>query len=266
MITFSDKCREIRFKILDVFEQGGRGHVPSAFSLVEILVALYYKAFDINPLNINENDRDRILLSKGHGCLALYAILEDLGFIDSSEFEKFCKVGGILGGHPVRQKIPGVEVSSGSLGHGLSLAVGKSIYLQRKLINRKTIVVMGDGECDEGTVWEAALSASKNKLNNLVVIIDYNKVQSYGAVSEVCPLEPFSHKWKSFGFNTFELNFDSDLNKFLELVKSAQKKPLAIICHTIKGKGNSILESDPSWHHRNKISKKEIQQLREAMK
>ena len=191
--------------------------------------------------------------------------MEDLGFFDSSEFKKFCKVEGILGGHPVRNKIPGVEISSGSLGHGLSLGIGKSLHLKRKSINRKTVVVMGDGECNEGSVWEAALSANKNKLNNLVVIIDYNKVQSYGPVSDICPLEPFIDKWKSFGFDSVELNFDADLDEFLQLVQSPQKNPLAIICHTIKGKGNTILESDPSWHHKNKISKEEIEKLREAM-
>lgn len=266
MTEFSTRSQEIRNIILDIFERGGRGHVPSAFSLVEILSTLYFECFNININNYNSPDRDRILLSKGHGCLALYAVLFKLGLYPENEFDKFCKVGGILGGHPTRGKVPGVEISAGSLGHGFSIAVGQAIALKRKSIDRKVVVILGDGECNEGSVWEAALSANKNKLDNLTVIIDYNKVQSYGATQEVCPLEPFNNKWKSFGFECHDINMVKNPQELKEIIIKKQTGPRAIICHTIKGQGSSIMEDDNSWHHKNKISADEIKLLRESLK
>lgn len=265
MSTFSQECRELRHIILDIFEKGGRGHVPSAFSLVEILNTLYFHAYDINPQNFKENNRDKILLSKGHGCLALYAVLFKLGFFDESEFPKFCKINGLLGGHPTRLKTPGVEVSSGSLGHGPSIAVGKALSLKKNNSHHQVTVIVGDGECNEGSVWEAALSANKNKLDNFTIIVDYNKVQSYGPTEEVCPLEPFTDKWRSFGFDVHEVDMVNNPEILLEKVQLKASKPKAIICHTIKGQGNTILENDLSWHHKNKISSEEIIELKKAM-
>ncbi|MBT7610067.1 MAG: hypothetical protein HN576_09940, partial [Bacteriovoracaceae bacterium] len=152
---FQIKCKEIRIEILDLFEKGERGHLPSAYSLVEILVTLYFYHSKITPRNYHQSDK--ILLSKGHGCMALYSILSDLGFIDKKEYLLFCKVGGILGGHPTRNPSIGVEISSGSLGHGASIGLGKALALKLKNILDKNIyVVLGDGECNEGSVWEAA--------------------------------------------------------------------------------------------------------------
>jgi transketolase len=266
MTEFSNRSKDLRNIILDIFERGGRGHVPSAFSLVEILSTLYFDCFDINPTNFNSPNRDRVLLSKGHGCLALYAVLYKLGFYSEDEFDKFCKVGGILGGHPTRGKVPGVEISAGSLGHGFSIGVGQAIALKRRNNDKKVIVILGDGECNEGSVWEAALSANKNNLDNLTVIIDYNKVQSYGATQDVCPLEPFSDKWKSFGFECLEVDMVKEAHELKDIINLKQTIPRAIICHTIKGQGSSIMESDNTWHHKNKISKDEIKILRDSLR
>ena len=264
MNFLEQKSRKIREDILDIFEKGKRGHVPSAYSLVEILVTLYYQKSKILPENINQSDR--ILLSKGHGCMALYAILCDLGFFSKSEFEKFCTVDGILGGHPTKSKVPGVELSSGSLGHGFSIGVGKATSLKLKKSKNKVYIILGDGECNEGTNWEAALSANKNKLNNLTILIDYNKQQSYGSTQEVCPLEPFHSKWEAFGLETFEVDMINTPEMLLGILNKEQTAPRAIICHTIKGQGNSILETDRSWHHKSKVTPEEVAKLREALK
>jgi len=198
--------------------------------------------------------------------MALYAILCDLKFFDEIEYEKFCKVDGILGGHPTRNTKIGVEISSGSLGHGPSIGIGKALALKILKSNKSIFVILGDGECNEGTVWEAALSASKNKLNNLTYIIDYNKYQSFGTVSEVCPMEPFSEKWESFGWEVYEADLVQDPLSLKEFLNIKQDKPRVIICHTIKGQGNSILENNLDWHHKSKVSAEEIKLLRENMK
>ncbi len=263
MTFLKEKSLQIREEILNIFELGTRGHVPSAYSLVEILITLYYEKSKITPENFKL--QDKILLSKGHGCLALYAILSDLGFFSKDEYSKFCKVDGILGGHPSKHKIPGVEFSSGSLGHGFSVAIGKAIALKRKSSNKNVYVILGDGECNEGSVWEAALSANKNKLDNLTVIIDYNKFQSYGPTEEVCPLEPFQSKWESFGLECEEVNMVTNPEKLLDILNTKQISTRAIICHTIKGQGNRILETDISWHHKSKVSPEEVQILRDAL-
>lgn len=265
MTEFSKLCKDIRLDILEIFEKGGRGHVPSAYSLVEILATLYFDTFKLTPENFKTQDRHRVLLSKGHGCLALYAILYRLNFYDKSEFHKFCKVGGILGGHPTRGKVPGVEISAGSLGHGMSLGIGQAISLKRKGLDKKVAVIVGDGECNEGSIWEAALSANKNNLDNFTVLIDYNKIQSYGPVATVCPLEPFQDKWKSFGFETYEVDMINNPRELKAILDKEQKSPRAIICHTKKGQGNSILESDITWHHKNKVSKEDIKLLKGTM-
>jgi len=266
MNDFKSTCLETRKEILDIFIKGGRGHLPSAFSLVEILVTLYYKKFNITPKSFDSIDRDRIILSKGHGCLALYAILKDLEFISKEEYPKFCKVGGILGGHPSRLRVPGVEVSTGSLGHGLSVGIGMALSLKKNRSNKMVAVVLGDGECNEGTIWEAALSAAKNKLDNLIVLIDHNKYQSYGSVEEVCSLAPFADKWKSFGFNVHEVNMVTEPETLINHLETKGKKPTAIICHTIKGQGHTLLENNLSWHHKSKLNQDDIDELMRGLK
>ena len=264
MTFLQKKSLEIRKEILDIFEFGARGHVPSAYSLVEMLITLYYQKSKINP-HSNEM-QDKILLSKGHGCLALYAVLADLDFFSKNEYHGFCKVEGILGGHPSKAKIPGVELSSGSLGHGFSVGIGKALALKKKKLPQNVYVILGDGECNEGSIWEAALSANKNKLDNLTILIDYNKLQSYGEIKDVCPLEPFQSKWKSFGLDCLEVDMVNNPEELLVVLNVKQETTRIIICHTLKGQGNTILEEDPSWHHKSKVSKEEVQLLRDALK
>lgn len=250
--NLKDKSIQIRRDIVEIFSHSGRGHLPSAFSLVEILCTLYYQAADLK--------NDKILLSKGHGCLALYAILADLGYYDKSEWKKFCRPGGILGGHPTRVKVPGVEISAGSLGHGPSIAVGMALATKSKIF-----CIIGDGESNEGSVWEAALSANKNQTKNLTLITDYNKMQSYGKVSDVMPLEPLTSKWEAFGFEVYNINMETEPEKMIRIVSLEQHRPRMIICHTIKGQGSKILENDLSWHHKNGVSENEILELRQSI-
>ena len=184
--------------MIETLLHAGRGHLASALSLVEILRVLYDDFMKYDHGNPRDPDRDRFILSKGHGCLALYAILADKGFFPKSELRNFCARDSILGGHPEYGKIPGVETSTGALGHGLPLGIGFALNAKYEKNEYRTIVVLGDGECQEGSVWEAALSAAQHKLNNLLVIVDYNKLQSAGAVADIAELEPFSDKWRSF--------------------------------------------------------------------
>tara|TARA_R110002072_G_scaffold534_2_gene3504 strand:+ start:38850 stop:39659 length:810 start_codon:yes stop_codon:yes gene_type:complete len=239
--------------ILDGFYFGQRGHVPSAFSIVEILIASYFNILNINKENIDSNDRDIFILSKGHGCLALYAILMMKEIIAEEEMKNFCKFDSLLGGHPNAEDIPGVEYSSGSLGHGLSFSVGIAKALKIKNSNQKVHCLIGDGEINEGTIWEALLSMNSNKLDNLTIIMDYNKVQSFGPTEEVYPLEPLKDKIEAFNCDVYEVK-DVTIEKVTDVIKIESSRPKFIICHTIKGNGIDEMEKDLSWHHRGKIS------------
>ena len=257
------RSRALRKIIVRMLESGRRGHLGSAFSLVEILRVLYDDILQYDPKNPRWNLRDRCILSKGHGCLALYAILADKGFFPEEELWKFCKSDGILGGHPEFNKVPGVEASTGSLGHGLAIGVGFAINAKLEKRDSRVFVIMGDGECNEGSVWESAMGASKHNLSNLTVIVDYNKQQSYGTTFEVQNLEPFCDKWNSFGFLTIEAD-GHDIIKLKSTFKQFplhSEKPIAIICHTIKGKGISYTENNLNWHHKTKLSDEELQSL-----
>ena len=262
-MTQSDRALKIRKSILDIFKHGTRGHVPSAFSMVEILSTLYGKILNYRVDEPNWAERDRLILSKGHGCIVLYAILADLGFFHKDHLKTFCHFESILGGHPKFGKVPGIEASTGSLGHGLSIGVGQALSLKLRNSSGRVFVVMGDGECNEGSVWEAAMSAYKYKLDNLIAIVDYNHVQSYGPNEEVQPIEPFVSKWESFGFNAIEIdghNEEKLSNTFLNL-PFQPKAPNVVICHTIKGKGIKSLENNLSWHHKARVTDDEVEAL-----
>lgn len=254
------RSKDLRRKIVEMLAGAGRGHVGAALSLVEIFRVLYDDVLKFDPKNPKWVDRDRCILSKGHGCLALYAVLLDKGFFPEDEKTKFCKSDGILGGHP-EIKVPGVEASTGSLGHGLSIGLGMALNARMTYADYRTFVVVGDGECNEGSIWEAALSAGKHKLSNLTVLIDYNQYQSYSRTFEVQDLEPFADKWKAFGFAVDEVD-GHDVNALRNVLKRVpldENKPTAILCHTIKGKGFSFTENNLKWHHKSKISEDEIQ-------
>ena len=232
-----EKSKYLRRLILRAVRAKGAGHIASAFSLVEILRVLY---------EIKKPD-DIIILSKGHGCLALYAVLVDSGIIPIEELDTFGQKDGRLGGHPP-PTVPGVKCHTGALGHGLSIGIGIALAARMKSSMRRVFVVLGDGECNEGSVWEAAMTAHKHLLDNLVVIIDRNELQSSGPTEEVMPLMPFRKKWKHFGFTTIEVDGHhiEELKVYLSSVVSG---PICIIAKTAKGKGISFMEGNASFHH-----------------
>lgn len=261
------RSRDLRKTIVRMLAASRRGHPASALSIVEILRVLYDDVLRYDPKNPRWEHRDRFILSKGHGCLALYAILAEKGFFPESELWKFCKSDGILGGHPDYGKVPGVEASTGSLGHGLSIGVGFALNARYEKADYRTFIIISDGEADEGSVWEAAMCAGKYKLGNLTVIVDYNKQQSYDTTFKVQDLEPFADKWKSFGWAVKEVdghNVDK-LRSVLSNLPVKRDKPSVIICHTVKGKGIGFVENNLSWHHRRGITDEEIQSLLAAL-
>lgn len=243
--------KEIRKKIFLTCCRSGGGHIAPSFSCTEILVALYFKIMNINRYNLNDENRDRFILSKGHASVSLYSVLNEINIVSDEDLRYFCRSGGILGAHP-EANIPGVEVSSGSLGHGLSYGAGIALAGKKNEKDYRTFVLLSDGECQEGSTWEAALFAVQHQLDNLIVVVDYNGLQSLGKTNEILTLDPFAEKWQSFGWNIIEcdghnINSIVDSLKFNEL---ATKKPIVVIAHTIKGKGVSFMENQPLWHYR----------------
>ncbi len=261
-IKLDERSKYLRRRIIETLKATRRGHVGAALSLIEILRVLYDDVLRYDSQNPKWAQRDRCILSKGHGCLALYVVLQDKGFFPEEELWRFCEEDGILGGHP-EIKVPGVEASTGSLGHGMPIGVGLALSARYDKSNHRVFVIVGDGECNEGSVWEAALSAGKHKLDNLIIIVDYNKYQSYGPTSQVQDLEPFADKWKAFGFAVKEIE-GHDVNAlraaFLTL-PLVVGKPTAIICHTLKGKGMNCTEGNLKWHHKSGLKDEEINQL-----
>ena len=268
-IKIDRRSKYLRGLVVRSLIGGGRGHMGSAMSLIEILRVLYDDIICFKHNDTKYAKRDRLILSKGHGCLALYALLVDKKFIKDTELDNTSKFESILGGHPELLKVPGVEASTGALGHGFAIGVGMAIAAKLKKQKHKIYVIIGDGEINEGSIWEAALSASKHKLNNLKVILDYNKIQSYGFVNEVLNLEPIKKKWQSFGFEVSEVNghdIKNLKNNFKSFLKSKKNKPSITICHTIKGKGFHFAENNPNWHHKNSFSLEEIKNINNCVK
>ena len=260
------RSRALRLAIVDALEGGRRGHVGSALSLVEIVRVLYDDVLRVRPADPAWPDRDRCILSKGHGCLALYAVLADKGFIAREDLVKQCTTGALLGGHP-ETHIPGVEASTGALGHGLAIGVGLALAARMRRRPSRTFVILGDGELDEGSVWEAALMASKHRLETLTAIVDYNKLQSYGPVDDVLPLEPLADKWRAFGFAVQEVDgHDVDaLRAAFARLPFAPDRPSLLIAHTVKGRGIAAAEHDPTWHHKASFDPHLAQSLRDAV-
>ena len=260
------RSRYLRSLIVDALEGGGRGHVGSALSIVEIMRVLYDDVLSFQAQVPNWPSRDRLILSKGHGCLALYALLADKGFISQEELVSFCRFDSLLGGHPEYGRVPSVEASTGALGHGLAIGVGMAYAARLSGSAHHVFVVMGDGELDEGSIWESALAAGHHQLQNLTVVVDYNKLQSYGRVAEVWDLEPLAAKWNAFGFECMEVDGHdvADLQKALALPRVGQR-PRAIIAHTVKGRGVSFAEGEPTWHHKSNLKPEEIKALRTAV-
>ena len=257
----------LRELIVEALAGGGRGHPGAALSLVEILRVLYDDVLKFRPQEPDWPERDRLILSKGHGCLALYALLAEHGFIDRAELARQCRYNALLGGHPERH-IPGVETSSGALGHGLSIGVGMALAARMQGRHNRVFVICGDGELNEGSVWEAAMAAAKHRLDQLICVIDYNKLQSYGPVAEVLPLEPLAAKWQAFGFAVHEIN-GHDVNALRAICTQLPLQPdvpTVLICHTVKGCGIPEAEHNPYWHHKSNLKPEQIDGLRQALK
>ena len=244
------KAVQLRKQILEMIVAARGTHIASAFSIVDLVLFLYKKVLSINPKNPREETRDKFVLSKGHGCAALYVVLADLGFFPEKLLESYTSPGSILGGHPDSSRIPGVEASTGSLGHGFSVAVG--FAMANKMNNSKSRVycLVGDEELNEGANWEAAQIASHHELDNLTLIIDYNKLMISGFAKDILDPLSFTEKFQSFGWNTIEMNG----HNFNEMIKTFEKipiknsKPIAIIADTIKGKGVSYMENQKEWY------------------
>lgn len=246
------KARQLRRDVLTMIYRAGSGHPGGALSVLDILVTLYYKVMQIDPHNYLDPRRDRLVLSKGHACPALYAVLADRGFFPAHHLETLRQVGSLLQGHPDMRKTPGVEMSTGSLGQGLSAANGMALAARLDKARRRVYVILGDGEIQEGQIWEAALTAVHYRLDNLIAFLDYNGLQIDGWHRDVKSLEPIAEKWRSFGWHTLEVD-GHDYASLLEVIRRAQMNkgaPTMIIAHTIKGKGVSFMENQIDWHGR----------------
>lgn len=259
------KAKYLRRQALEMMENAQKGHIGGSFSCIEILVALYYDILKYDPKNLDWEERDRFILSKGHATLAYYPVLQDVGYFDECDY---CQEGSIFEGHPNRD-IPGVEVGTGSLGQGLGIGAGMALAAKMDEKDYNVFVLLGDGECYEGTVWEAAQFASHHRLNNLIAIVDRNKQCAQDYTEDCNKLEPLDEKWGAFGWSC--LTFDGhNFNEMLKSIKDAlqfnkvhkfRNEPVVFIANTIKGKGVSFMEGAIEWH--NKLpNEKELTQAR----
>ena len=230
--------------------EAGSGHSGGSLSTIDILTVLYSKVMKHDPKNPTWDERDRFVLSKGHVCPALYAVLADFGYFDKKELSTLRKYGSILQGHPYMYKTPGIEVSSGSLGQGLSIAVGMAYSAKMDGADMRIYCLMGDGELQEGQIWEAAMAAGHYKLDNLCGIVDNNRLQIDGEVEKVMDIDPLGDKFRSFHWNVVEADGHdvNDIEKAFKTAKDFKNKPTVIIAHTVKGKGVSFMENVAGWH------------------
>ncbi len=246
-------AKNIRKKIIETSFAAKIPHLGSCLSCVDILTYIYWNELFIDPSDPMNNDRDRFILSKGHGAPALFQVLAEMNFFSNSLIKEFGKNGSLFHEHPPKPGlIRGVEAATGSLGHGLPMALGMAISAKIQKKNFKAYALLSDGECNEGSIWEAALLAPSLKIDNLIAIIDYNKWQATGRSTEIMAMEPLTMKWESFGWDCYEIdghNF-SELEDALGKIRKIANKPHVIIAHTIKGKGISFMEDDNNWHYR----------------
>ncbi|RJR30271.1 transketolase [Candidatus Microgenomates bacterium] len=240
------------------------GHIGSALSVADILAVLYFGVLQVRPRQPNWLLRDRFILSKGHAANALFCTLFRKGFFDRKTLNSYCQNNGMLGVHP-EHHTAGVELSTGSLGHGLGVAVGMALAAKMDGRKYKTYVLISDAECNEGEIWQAALVAAHHKLNNLVVIIDYNKQQAFGATDEVLGLEPLNDKWQSFGWTVSETDGHNHEQLLKTFASQNHTKPHAVIARTIRGKGISFMEHKTEWHY-NTVTKDQYNQARKELR
>lgn len=244
------KSEKIRKRVLEIIYHAKAGHIGGSLSIVDILTVLYFKILNVDPKRPDKPDRDRFILSKGHSVESLYCVLAEAGFFEDKVLDTYGQFNSILTGHPTR-KVPGVELNSGALGHGLSVGVGMAVALKMDNASQRVFVLMGDGEQNEGSIYEAAMAGSHYKLDNLVAIIDRNRLQISGNTEEIMGLEPIGSRWESFGWEVIEAD-GHDMTTLVDTFKMIpvqRNKPHLIIANTIKGKGISFMENNAKWHH-----------------
>lgn len=247
--SLEELARQVRSDVLRMIHDVKSGHPGGSLSIVEILVALYARVMCHDPRNPRWEGRDRFILSKGHACPALYSVLARQGYFEPERLESLRRLGGLLQGHPDSKRTPGIEVSTGSLGQGLSVGVGLAIGAKLAMRDNRVFVLLGDGECDEGQVWEAALSAAHYRLDNLVAIVDHNRLQLDGTTDEVMRLGSLEEKWRSFGWEVESI----DGHRFPDLIACLGRpnppgQPRAVVARTVKGRGVSFMEGRAEWH------------------
>jgi transketolase len=245
-------ARKIKLHALRMVHAVNASHIGSCFSMADLLAVLYTSILRIDPAAPAASNRDRFILSKGHATAILYAALAERGFFPLDWLDRYSTDGSPLTGHVNHSGVPGVEASTGSLGHGLGLGCGMALALRADASDARVFVMISDGECDEGSTWEAALFAPFHKLDNLVVMVDYNKIQSFGTVKEVLDLEPLADKWRAFGWHVVELDGHDfvALHRAFSHLPPVVGKPTLILAHTVKGKGVSFMEQQLAWHYR----------------
>lgn len=246
----NDIAKQVRRDIIDEVYNAQSGHPGGALSVADILTVLYFNQMNINPDNPKAETRDRLILSKGHCCPALYSVLAQRGYFDRAELINFRKIDSMLQGHPDINKIPGVDMTNGSLGQGLSVANGMALNSKMEGQGYRVYCIVGDGEIEEGQIWEAAMTSSKYKLDNLCVVVDNNNLQIDGSIQDVKGLSKIEEKFESFGFNVITVNGNKikDLIKAFDKAKTTKGKPTAIVAITTKGKGVSFMEDNAEWH------------------
>ncbi|MCX6764119.1 MAG: transketolase [Candidatus Nealsonbacteria bacterium] len=252
-MDYNQISKNVRRNILKMFFESQTAHLGSCLSVVDILSVLYFKTLSIDVKKPLDENRDRFILSKGHAVAALYAVLSQRGFFPIEILDTYCKDGSKLPGHSTKYSVPGIEASTGSLGHGLSMGAGIAIAAKKDLRNYRVFVLMSDGECEEGSVWEAAMFASHHKLDNLIGIVDYNKLQAFGRTNEITALEPLRDKWLAFGWQVKEINGHnfSEIQNAFSKIPFEKNKPSLLIANTVKGKGISFMEDKLEWHYKN---------------
>lgn len=240
-----------RRAVVEMIAAGKTGHPGGGLSSVEIATTLFSHVMRVNPTRPNWRERDRFVLSKGHGCASLYAALAGRGFIPKETFQKFRQTGGMLQGHPDMRKVAGVDMSTGSLGQGLSAALGMALAAGLQGLSFRVYALLGDGEIQEGQIWEAAMAAAHFRVDNLTAILDFNRVQLDGRVSDIMGVEPVADKWQAFGWEVIDCPDGHDVEQLLHAFDAAHKvrgKPAIIVAHTVKGKGVSFMENLADWH------------------
>lgn len=261
---YQEQSKAVRQNIVKMVAFAKAAHIGSALSAVDILTVLYFGVLRIKPRNPGWAGRDRLIFSKGHAATALYAVLVQRGFAPQRCLDNYYSDGSKLAGHPVIDCMPGVEVSTGSLGHGLPIGLGMALAAKHDKRPYRVFVILSEGDCDEGSTWEAAMLSAQLRLDNLIAVVDYNKIQALGRSKNIMNLEPFKDKWQSFGWIVKEIDGHNyqDIFRAFKKIPFQQKKPSVVIAHTIKGKGISFMEDKLAWHYQYPDKK----QLREALK